>query len=207
MAVRGAIPRLGHGVVRAHRTSNHSELGYELYIPTEIAAALFDEIVEEAEPEGPRCCGDFALESLRIEKGFRVWGHAIGPRDTPLEAGLAFALKLDTNLDFTGKDALLRQRERGISRRLVGFVFQEADAYPLDSHPIDRNGCICGYTTSNAYGHTLGRPVSLGWVERGSMMPDDVLSDSYEIEVGVRRYRVSPSLQAPYDPAGQRLRS
>src|SRR5206468_13083992 len=106
------------------------ELGWELYIPVECAAGVYDAIVAAGADLGLRDAGYYALDSLRMEKGYRAWGHDVTPDDTPFEAGLEFAVKLDKPSDFLGRAALMAQRARGITKRLVTFTLHETEARP-----------------------------------------------------------------------------
>ena len=179
----------------------------ELAIPTEMAMSVFEQVREAGTKYGVRLAGDHALESLRMEKGFRAFGPDIGSHDTPIEAGLLFATKLDSGIDFIGRDALLAQRETGVTRRLLTFVLEDPEAYPLGNEPILRNGVHCGRTTSAAFGHTLGRGVVLGLLDAGDISKETVGADAFEIEIADRRFEAMPYFRAPFDPAGSRLRS
>lgn len=198
---------LGRCIVRVARTSYAGELGFELYISSEMAMSVFEQIREVGEKYKARLAGDHAMESLRLEKGFRAWGPDIGTHDTPLEAGLKFATKLDSGIDFIGRAALLAQRETGLKQRLLTFVFEDPVAYPLGQEPIYRNGVHCGRTTSAAFGHSIGRAVALGWVQSGDVSADAIGADAFEIEIADKRFAVTPGFRAPYDPSGARLRS
>ena len=159
------------------------------------------------EKHGLKLCGMHAMDSLRIEKAYRHWGHDIGDEDTPLDAGLMFAVKLDKG-DFIGRDALLRQRDAGSDRRLVQFVLE--DPLPLLYHdePIWRDGVMVGRTTSGAYGHTLGGAVGLGYVRSGGApMADFVATGRFEIEVAGVRIPARASLAPMWDPKSLRIRA
>lgn len=192
--------------VRAARISYTGELGWELYIPTEFATTVYDELWREGQQAGLRHAGVHALNSLRLEKAYRAWGHDVGPDDTPLEAGLGFAVKFDKPTSFVGRDALLQQRDRGITRRLVTFVLVDPEAYPLGHEPIIRDGRDSGMVTSAAYGHTLGRGIVMGYIDGGDVGREAVLGSTYHIEIAGERFAAMPHLRAPYDPAGSRLR-
>jgi len=198
---------VGPGVALAVRISYPGELGWELYVPTELAAAVYEAIVDTGAEFGLRHAGTLAMGSLRMEKLFRSWGHDIGPTVTPLEAGLAFSVALGKKQPFVGKDALLRQKEAGVTRRLVGFTFNDEEAFPLGTHPVFRHGALVGETTSVSYGHTLGRAVALGWIRGPELSRDAILSDVFEIEIAGVRYRATACLAPPYDPKGSRMRS
>jgi glycine cleavage system aminomethyltransferase T len=158
---------------------------------------------------GLRPAGYRALNSLRLEKAYRGWGHDISAGDTPLEAGLGFAVAWDKPGGFTGREALLRQKEAGVSRRLVQFALEDPEALLLHEEPVYREGVLVGRVASAAYGHTLGRSVALGYVTA----PEPGLSRSwyeagdYEIELASERFRARASLQPMYDPKSERPKS
>ncbi len=200
---------IAYARVRASRISYVGELGWELYIPTEFAPAVYDAIVAEGGSLGLRHAGYHAMDSLRMEKFYREWGHDITEEDTPLEAGLGFTVAWGRNRDFIGRDALLRQKEAGITRRLACFALQ-SDAHLLyGNEPIWRDGAIVGRITSGAFGHSVRQPIGMGYVSNGgaALEERDILSGSFEIEVAGERIPASPSLRAFHDPAGTRLRS
>ena len=120
-------------------------------MPVEMATRLYDEIVEAGADLGFRDAGMYALTALRIEVGYRAWGHDVTPDDTPLEAGLAFALKLKTDIPFKGRDALLAERAAGLKRRLVHIRFDDPDVFPLGDEPILREGRIVGQVTQSPF--------------------------------------------------------
>ena len=154
---------LGSALVRATRITYVGELGWELYIPTEFAPTVYEDVVAAGTELGLRHAGYHAMDSLRMEKGYRSWGHDIGSDDTPLEAGLGFAVAFK-KADFVGRDALLRQRDKPLARRLVMFTLDHPDPLLLGDEPIYRDGALVGRITSGAYGHTLGRSVGMGYV-------------------------------------------
>ncbi len=130
----------------------------------------------------------------------------MGPKETPLEAGLGFAVSWEKDGGFIGRDALLRQRQQGIEKRLVSFLLPKT-AWPSGHHPIYRDGHLAGEITSGAPGPTIDKAVALGWLEHGSMNADDILSDTFAVEIGGSKITATPSLKAPYDPSGERLKS
>ena len=199
---------VGYATVRATRITYVGELGWELYIPTEFAIHVYDTLVSQGEKFGLKHAGYHAMESLRIEKGYRAWGHDIVDQDTPLEAGLGFAVAFDKDADFIGKDALLRQREQGLTKRMVVVTLDDPEPLLLGDEPIYRNGALVGRTTCGAYGHTLGRSVGMGYVEdEAGVDLAFVRSGSYQIEVATERYPATATLRAPYDPDGKRVRA
>jgi len=199
---------IGHARLRASRITYVGELGWELYIPTEFARGVFDAVMATGEPLGLRLAGMHAMDSCRIEKAYRSWGHDISDEDTPLEAGLVFACKLDKNIDFLGKDALLRQRERGApAKRLLQFALDDPEPLLYHNEPIYRDGMIVGRTTSGNYGHSLGRAVALGYVHEPSGVDRAYVAEGrFEIEVAGARFAARASLEPMYDPKSTRIR-
>ena len=200
---------LGYARVRASRITYVGELGYELYIPTEFAQSVYDVIVAAGAPFGLRLAGYHALNSLRIEKAYRHWGHDISDEDTPLEAGLAFAIAWEKPGGFLGREALLEQRARGIGRRLAAFALQSSDRLLYHNEPVWRDGKLVGKISSGMFGHTLARPLGLGYVANGGqpVSADWIASGHYEIEVAAERVPARVSLRPFYDPENLRLRA
>jgi len=189
---------LGMGLGRAHRVTYVGELGWELYVSTDQAAHVFESLIEAA-PE-IRLCGLHALDSCRIEKGFRHWGHDITDEDHVLEAGLGFAVKTGKG-DFIGRDAVLKKRETGLKRRMVQFLLQDAQAMAYHNEPIWRDGQIVGTVTSGNYGHALGGSVAMGYVP-----VEGGFDGAFEIDVAGRRVPATASLTPLYDPKSARVR-
>jgi 4-methylaminobutanoate oxidase (formaldehyde-forming) len=198
---------LGHGVVRAMRVTYVGELGWELYAPMESATAVYDTVMAAGADLGVADAGYYALESLRLEKGYRTWGRDVSPDDTPLEAGLEFAVRLDKPGGFVGREALLAQKARGIEKRLVVFTLADAAALPWGDEPILRDGGLVGWVTSAAFGHTLGRPVAMGYVRHAGRVDQGFIeAGRYEIEIAGERVAARAHLRAPYDPRNERVR-
>jgi glycine cleavage system aminomethyltransferase T len=198
---------LGYAVVRASRITYVGELGWELYIPTEFAPDVFDRIVAAGKAFEARLCGYHALNSLRIEKGYRHFGHDVTDHDTPFEAGLGFCCDFAKPDGFIGKEALVRQKEHGVSRRLLAFRFLDPAALSYHEEPIYRNDTIVGRTTSAMYGHTIGGNIALGYVAQDVAATEASLqAGPYEIEVAGRRYAVEGRLTAFYDPGMKRIK-
>jgi 4-methylaminobutanoate oxidase (formaldehyde-forming) len=200
---------LGVSTVRATRISYVGELGWELYVPSEFAPGLFDSIVEAGRDHGLRLCGLHAMDSLRIEKAYRHWGHDITDEDTPIEAGLGFAVAFDKPVPFIGRDAVARQRDAGTPRkRLVQFALEDPEPLLYHNEPIYRDGRLVGTTSSANYGHTLARAVALGYVGHDQgVTPVFIAEGRWEIEVGLQRFAARASLRPMVDPSGARLRS
>ena len=199
----------GYARVRASRITYVGELGWELYIPTEFAAGVFEAIDARGARHGLRYAGYHALNSLRLEKGYRHWGHDISPDETPLEAGLGFAVAWDKAGGFIGRDALVEQRSLGVPQRLAQFRLLDSDRLLFHNEPIWRDGVLVGRTTSGMYGHTVGAPLAMGYVKApgGVTDPDFVLSGTYELEVACDRIPAEVSLRPFYDPDNQRIRA
>ncbi len=193
--------------VRAVRISYVGELGWELYMPSEFAPGVFDAILAEGGPHGLRLAGMHVLDSCRIEKAYRHWGHDITDEDTPLEAGLGFACRLDKNVPFIGRAALLRQKENGVKKRMVQFALEDPEPLLYHNEPIYRDGEIVGYVSSGNYGHHLGAAIGMGYVRHPEGVDADfVTSGRYEIEVACERFPARASLRPLYDPRSERVR-
>ena len=195
---------IGYARVRATRLSYVGELGWELYIPTDMAQHVYDVILEAGAAFELKHAGYHALNSLRIEKAYRHWGHDIADEDTPLEAGLGFAVAWDKPGGFIGRDALLQQRDDGVQKRLLQFLLTDPTKLLYHNEPIWRDGAIAGYVSSGMYGHTLGGAVGLGYVK--SEPGDDPVTGVFEIEVAGERVPAKASLRPMYDPTSARLR-
>ena len=200
---------IGHATVRATRISYMGELGWELYVPTEFALGVFDTIFAAGGPLGLKLCGMHAMDVCRIEKAYRHWGHDITDEDTPLEAGLGFAVAFDKNADFVGREALLRQRgQKKLSKRLLQFAIEDPEPLLYHNEPIYRDGKLVGNTSSANYGHHLGRAIAMGYVrDEGGVDADYVAAGKWEIEVGLKRYPAGASLRPLYDPTSARMKA
>ena len=200
---------LGYARVRANRITYVGELGWELYIPTEFAAGAFDIISEVGNEIGLALAGYHALNSLRMEKGYRHWGHDISTDETPLEAGLGFVVGWSKADGFIGRDALLRQRDAGVRRRLAQFALRDGDKLLYHNEPIWRDGVLVGHITSGMFGHSLNRSLGMGYVERAGGVADApfVSGGLYEIEVAGVRVPADVSLAPFYDPKSLRVRA
>jgi 4-methylaminobutanoate oxidase (formaldehyde-forming) len=205
----GAIHQIeiAGAAVWASRRTYVGELGWELYAPVEYAGGIYDALMQAGLDLGVRNAGYYAVESLRLEKGYRAWGRELTPDYNPYEVGLSFAVKLDKG-DFIGRDALLAAKGRPPARRLLSFVALSPDT-PIahGGELILRNGAPAGEVTSAAYGHTVGGIVALGYAATGGAPVDDAwLSARFELDIAGERVPVRASLRAPYDPAGARLK-
>jgi 4-methylaminobutanoate oxidase (formaldehyde-forming) len=197
---------IGMGLARAHRVTYVGELGWELYVSTDQAAHVFEAIEEAGAEFGLKLCGLHALDSCRIEKAFRHFGHDITDEDHVLEAGLGFAVKTGKG-DFLGRDAVLGKKEAGLSRRLVQFRLTDPEPLLFHNEAIVRDGKIVGTITSGNYGHHLGGAIGLGYVPCRGESEADVLGSSYEIEIAGERFAAEASLKPMYDPKAERVRT
>jgi 4-methylaminobutanoate oxidase (formaldehyde-forming) len=204
------VIELGYALVRASRITYVGELGWELYVPTEFMQGVYDEIVSAGASVGLAHAGYHALNSLRMEKAYRHWGHDITDEDTPLEAGLGFAVAWDKPGGFIGLEALLRQKKSGPRKRLVQFKLDSPEPLLYHNEPIWRGNSIVGFVRSGMYGHSLGAAVGLGYValrEGGAgTEPAAFEPMGYEIEVAGVRYPASASLRPLYDPKNERIK-
>jgi 4-methylaminobutanoate oxidase (formaldehyde-forming) len=201
------VIELGFALVRASRITYVGELGWELYVPTEFLQGVYDEIIAAGSNFGLVHAGYHALNSLRIEKAYRHWGHDITEEDSPLEAGLGFAVKWDKPDGFIGLDALRRQKQSGCLKRLVQFKLESPEPLLFHNEPIWRGDALVGHVRSGMYGHSLGAAVGLGYVTSPDGAPvREVGSRDYEIEVAGVRYPASASLRPMYDPLNQRIK-
>ncbi|ESY76242.1 FAD-dependent oxidoreductase [Mesorhizobium sp. LNHC221B00] len=196
---------IGMGLARAHRVTYVGELGWELYVSTDQAAHVFEAIDEAGADVGLKLCGLHTLDSCRIEKAFRHFGHDITDEDHVLEAGLGFAVKTAKG-EFIGRDAVLRKKEAGLSRRLVQFRLKDPQPLLFHNEAILRDGKIVGPITSGNYGHHLGGAIGLGFVPCPGESEADVLASSYEIEIAGERFAAEASLKPMYDPKAERTK-
>ena len=201
------VIELGFALVRASRITYVGELGWELYVPTEFMQGVYDELVAAGARFGMLHAGYHALNSLRMEKAYRHWGHDITDEDTPLEAGLGFAVKLDKINGFIGREALLRQKHAGLRKRLVQFRLKSPQPLLYHNEPIWLGGDIVGFIRSGMYGHTLGSAIGLGYVRAPNDAPvESIGADDYEIEIAGIRYPAVASLRPMYDSQNKRIK-
>ncbi len=201
---------IGYAKARVNRVTFVGELGFEILMPAEFAQHIFDVLVEAGQAFDLKHAGYFAMNSLRMEKGYRHWGHDIGEDDTPLEAGLGFAVAWDKRGGFTGREALLKQRESGpLKKRLVQVMLEGAEA-PMLYHeePIWRAGRIVGSMTSGGYGHRIGASLGMGYVRcEDGVTADWLAAEPLEVEIAWKRYPARAQLGPWYDPKGARIKS
>ncbi|MEM7540556.1 MAG: FAD-dependent oxidoreductase [Pseudomonadota bacterium] len=200
---------IGYQNALAVRISYAGELGWELYIPTEMALPVYDRLVEAGSAHGLKHCGYHTLNTLRAEKAYREWAHDMGPRDTLLECGLAFTCAWEKPGGFIGRDALLKQRETPLKRKIAQFILDDPQPLLVHNERILRDGVGVGYVTSAGYGHTLGASIGLGYVSAGeeAVTNDFIAAGSYTIEQANRTYTARVSVKPMYDPKSERTHS
>ena len=193
---------IGYGLARAHRVSYVGELGWEVYVSSDMAAHVYETLVEAGADVGLKHVGLHAMDSLRIEKAFRHFGHDITCEDHVVDAGLSFAVKT-AKPDFIGRDAVLERKETGPKLRMLQFLLTDAEPLLFHHEPILKDGAFVGYLSSGSYGHTLGGAIGLGYVP-AELAKD---TDGWEIEVAGVRFAAEASLRPMYDAKSERMRS
>lgn len=203
---------LGYTFVHATRLSFVGELGWELLVPVESAVHVYDTIIEAGAEHGLVHAGYHTLDSMRLEKGYRSWGHDIGWLDSPDEAGLGFTVAWDKPGGFIGRDAALARRNAlarpdATVRRLVHVEFDDPDVFAYHDEPIYRAGELIGTVAAASYGHHLGRAVALAWVKGLAPIDDSWLSaEPVEAEVACERTPIRLALTSSFDPQSERMR-
>jgi sarcosine dehydrogenase len=197
----------GHPV-RALRVTYVGELGYELHVPIYALADVYMALMRAGEPMGLKLAGYRAIESLRLEKGYRAWGADITPNDTPFEAGLGWAVKFKNGPDFIGRAALKTKEGKPLQKMLVGFTTEREDVVLLGRETILRDGKFAGYLTSGGYGYTLAKPIGYGYVRNAEGVSDDyVMAGNYELVVAQEKVKATPHLKPLYDPTNARIKA
>lgn len=193
--------------VLAMRITYVGELGWELHLPVEYAQTVYDALKQAGAAHGLRNAGYRAIETLRLEKGYRAWGSDIGPDHTPDEAGLGWAVKMASQIPFKGRDAIAAQRADGVKKMMTTFTTNH-DTILSGRETIYRNGARCGYLSSAGYGHTIEKSIGLGYVRSDGFIDRDfVLSGDYELEVATVRVNAEVTLSPLYDPSMKRVKS
>jgi 4-methylaminobutanoate oxidase (formaldehyde-forming) len=195
--------------VLALRVTYVGELGWELHVPVDFAATLYDRLIEAGQEHGIANAGYRAMESLRLEKAYRAWGADIGPDHSPFMAGLGWAVKLRKNTAFLGREALEGQRRRPLPRLLAGFVVDDPEIVLLGRETIFRDGKRVGWLSSGGWGYTVGKNIGLGYVRNAETGVDAgyVMSGRYELEVATERVPAEVFLRPLYDPDMQRVKA
>ena len=193
--------------VLALRVSYVGELGWELHVPVENALTIYQRLMAAGRAHGIVNAGYRAIESLRLEKGYRAWGADIGPDHTPLEAGLGWAVDLASGRDFLGREALHEQQEQPLGKMLAGFTLAGVDRVLLGRETIYRNGERAGWLSSAGWGYTVETNIGLGYVRNSDGVDRDyLLSGDYELEVAGERMPCELHLQPLYDPKMERMK-
>ncbi|MDK1029548.1 MAG: FAD-dependent oxidoreductase [Anaerolineae bacterium] len=193
--------------IRATRMTYVGEMGWELNIPTEFTLGVYEALLDAGKEFDLVHAGYHAMNSLRIEKGYRHYGHDISTDDTPIEAGLGFAVKLKKKNDFNGRERLLQQKKDGVKKLLVMFALEDDQPMLYHNEPIWRDGEIVGYITSGMFAHTVGTAIGMGYVNHmEAVTPDYINAGRYEIEVATKRIPARASLRPFYDPKSERVR-
>ena len=198
---------IGPATCRAVRLTYVGEVGFELHVDCDQATLLYDVVWHAGPQHGLVNAGHYAINSLRLEKGYRAFGADITADDTPLEAGLGFAVAWDKPGGFLGRERLLEARAAGpLRRRLVSLVLTSPEPVLWGGERVYRDGVAVGYTTSGAYGHTVGAAVALGYVRADEPVTADFLAAGrFEIDVAGERVPARASLTPPYDPGRSRI--
>ena len=193
--------------VLALRVTYVGELGWELHMPTDVAVTVYEALMAAGAGLGLVNAGYRAIETLRLEKGYRAWGSDIGPDHTPVEAGLAWACKMKSGVPCLGRDAVAAQLEGGVKKRLAGFTVDSPDVILLGRETIYRDGVRVGWLSSGGFGHTLGKPIGYGYVrEAGGVAEDWMKTGRYELEVASERVPCKTHVTALYDPLNARIK-
>jgi len=194
--------------LRALRITYVGELGWELHVPAASALAVYDSLMAAGEAHGIVNAGYRAIESLRLEKGYRAWGSDIGPDFTPLEAGMGWAVKLRTNTPFLGREALAAQKVRPLTKRLACFTVDDPSVVLLGRETIYRDGLRVGWLTSAGWGYTVEKNIGYGYVRNaGGVSTEYLETGAYELEVATRRVPCELRLGPLYDPKMERVKA
>lgn len=192
----------------ALRVTYVGELGWEFHIPVAHARVVYAALMAAGRDYGLINGGYRAIESLRLEKGYRAWGSDIGPDHTPLECGLGWAVKVKSGIDFKGRDAFLAQQKAGVKKMLVGFTVTKADVVLLGRETIYRDGVRVGWLSSGGYGYSVAKSIGYGYVrDPNGVTRSDVLRGVYELEVASQRVPCQVHLEPLYDPGMKRVKS
>jgi 4-methylaminobutanoate oxidase (formaldehyde-forming) len=199
---------IGGALVRAMRVTFVGELGWELHVPVEAALGVYERIWGAGESYGMVNAGYRAIDSLRLEKGYKNWGSDLTPDDTPLEAGHGWAVKLGSDVPFIGREALAIQRDKTLPKRFATFTVDGLAIVLLGRETIYRDGARVGWLTSGGYGYTVERGIGFGYVRQPPDAPKDfVASGRYELEVAGARVPCEVHLAPLYDPKMARVKS
>jgi 4-methylaminobutanoate oxidase (formaldehyde-forming) len=201
---------LGYYTVRATRITYVGELGWELYVPADFAVGVYQDLMTAGAAHGLVNAGYYAIEAMRLEKGYRAYGRELTPDYNPVEAGLLFACKLGTDINFLGREAVEKARAEGPPRKLVSLVLDEPAATAMwGGELVLRDGAPVGQVMSGAWGEALGAYVGLAYVRHpeGDVVTSAYLREgSYQVNVAGDIRPATLHLRPPYDPQGTRVR-
>ncbi len=198
---------IGGCPVNALRLTYVGELGWELHLPVEYATRVYQILMKAGQAHGIKNAGYRAIESLRIEKGYRAWSSDIGPDHTPLESGLGWAVKLKSGIDFKGREATVRQQAQGVKKRLACFTIDDPDMILMGRETIYRNGERVGWLTTGGYGYTIGKSIGYGYVRCAEGVDADFVANSqYELEVATKRVKANVHMTPPFDAGMARVK-
>ncbi|MCF6432305.1 FAD-dependent oxidoreductase [Leisingera sp. MMG026] len=193
--------------VQALRVTYVGELGWELHLPVEYAQTVYTALMRAGHPHGLINAGYRAIESLRLEKGYRAWGADIGPDHTPFEAGLGWAVKLKQDMPFKGRAAAQAQKAKGVKKMLACFT-TDPGVVLLGRETIYRNGQRAGWLSSGGYGYTVGQSIGYGYIRNSDGVDAEyVLSGDYELEVAAGRVPCKVQLSPLYDPGMNKVKA
>ncbi len=193
--------------VLALRVTYVGELGWELHLPADMAVTVYTALMAAGAKDGLINAGYRAIETLRLEKGYRAWGAEIGPDHTPIESGLAWACKLKTDQNFRGRAALQAQLAGGVNKLLACFTVDDPTIPLLGRETIYRDGQRVGWLASGGFGHTIGKPIGYGFIRVQNVTEDFVLSGNYELDVAANRLPATVHMAPLYDPKGAKIRA
>ena len=182
--------------------------GWELHLPVDYAVTVYQALMDAGADHGLKNAGYRAIETLRLEKGYRAWGAEIGPDHTPVEAGLLWAVKMKSGKPFRGRDALAAQVAGGVSKRMASFTVDDPAVILLGRETILRDGERVGWLSSGGFGHSLNQPIGMGYVRHASGVDDAFLATGrYELEVASEKVPARLHMTPLYDPQGLRVKS
>jgi 4-methylaminobutanoate oxidase (formaldehyde-forming) len=200
---------IGFATARATRLTYVGELGWELYVPVEMAAHVYEVLDAAGKDLGLADAGYYAIDSLRVEKGYRAWGRELSPDVNPVEAGLGFAVKLGTGIAFRGREAVEKAKAAGVKKRLASLVLADPEVMAWGSELVLRDGKPVGQVSSAAFGHTVGSVVALAWVANpdGPTDAQFLASGRFQVDVAGTHCDARAGFKAPHDPEAKRIRS
>ena len=197
---------IGMGHARVNRVTYVGELGWEIYISNDQATHVFETLQAAGQDLDLKLCGLHMMDSCRIEKGYRHFGHDITSEDHVLDAGLGFAVKTDKP-DFIGREAVLARKETGVENRMLQFKLLDPEPLLYHNEAILRDGEVVGFLSSGAYGHTLGAAIGMGYVPCKGEKAAEVLASTYEIDIAGTKVKAEVSLKPMYDPKSERVKA